>query len=158
MLKELFVAIILGALLGFGITGGYFSLVKNTPPKTLPPTTPTPQVATTPSTDSLTTSPTPTDDSQNTSEATNTLTLDSPENESLVTNSKITLKGSTSPSSYVIAITPKGTYSTQANASGAFEFEVDIDSGANIISLTSVSQDDATTTSEVLVTYSTAKF
>lgn len=149
MLKDIILAIILGSLLGFGLTGGYFAIKKSSPnnhPQTIVPTLiPTPNNLTvTPTADILTT--------QN-----NQITVTSPQNQSIVSNSKITVKGATAPNSYLIITTPVKSYYAQSDPAGNFAVDVEINSGANLIDLNSFDSQDIQATSTILVTYSTVK-
>jgi len=149
MIKELFLAIILGGLLGFGLTGSYFALkpTKNSQPPS-PAITPTP-IATNIS--PIIISPTPT-------EPTNSLklTIDTPLNQSIVATSKIELQGSSSPDVVIIIQTPTRTYQTNTDKNGSFTIEVDLESGANVIKATAIDSELNQTNISLLVTYSTA--
>ncbi|MEI8068131.1 MAG: hypothetical protein WCG91_04280 [Candidatus Shapirobacteria bacterium] len=146
MIKELFLAIILGSLLGFGVTGGFFALQKNkTPSVNIDKITPTISIPA----DKVT----PTATTQKTN-----LNITSPENNSVVTTSKIEIKGSTTANSNVIITTLTNSYTTKSDASGAFSTTIDLDSGANQINLTSIDPDDNQIESQLIITYSTAKF
>jgi len=158
MFKELILAIILGGLLGFGITGGYLA-VKKDKTKTNPITEnkmvtvssiPTHQA---PSPTSFQKSP---DNEKGTTK--HQITIDSPENESVFSNSLITIKGVTSAESQIIITTPSKNFTTMADKAGNFSQEIEIDSGANFIQITSIDSDDNQASSLLLVTYSTAKF
>lgn len=151
MIKELFLAIILGAILGFGLTGGFLALNKNksnTSTNTVKKETvltPTPEISQ---------SPTPTVIQK----SEGSLTINSPENESVINTSKTTIKGSTSPNDIVIIQTPIKIYNSIADNSGNFNVDITLESGVNSIKITSVdSQTNETSELDLLVTYSTAK-
>jgi len=153
MLKEFILAIILGALLGFGLTGGYFAL--NTNKKNASSQIPTPlpvSVSTTPENE---TSPQPTPKLISTTA--NVLTIDSPQNESIVNNSKITIVGKSSPKSIIIVTTSKKTYSLNNEEDGSFSVDVDLDSGANQINISAIDAGDTQSDVQLIITYSTAK-
>lgn len=149
MIKELFLAIILGALLGFGVTGGFFALQKNK----------NPTVVTDNITPTISISPeniTPTID-VNQNKSNSSLTITSPENNAVVATSKLAITGSTQPNSTIIITTLTNSYTTTSDSSGSFSTTIDLDSGANQINLTSIDSDDNQTESQLLITYSTAK-
>lgn len=150
MLKDIFLALFLGALLGFGLTGGYFAIKKNKVANSIK----TDLISSTPSI-----SPTaiPTQTEQQGSTITHEISIESPQTQSLVSNSKITIKGSTSPNSYLIITTPIKSYFYQSDAAGNFNVDVEIDSGANIIEVNSFDSQDNSAKASILVTYSTAK-
>ena len=151
MIKELFLAIVLGTLLGFGATGTYFALKK--PKNTtvsqviIPAISPDPLISSTPS-------PTP---SNQIPDNNHSLTVTSPENETIVNNSKISIKGSTTPLSTVIIITPIKTYQQNVDTSGNFDISVDIETGFNLIQVTSIDPSDNQASQQLVITYSTAK-
>lgn len=149
MLKEYFIAIILGALLGFGVTGGYYS-IRSRPQKTVHPdqpivVTPTPNKSEPVQPES---SPPP--------PQTN-FVIQSPENYSIVSTSKIDLSGTTTPQSTIVISTPVDSYVTQSNSSGDFSQKIDLESGFNIIQITAVDPQENQTDLELIITYSTAK-
>ena len=150
MFKEIFLAIILGTLLGFGLTGGYFAIKKNvSQPSTSTSVTPTlaAQISSNPT---ITPSPAIVDTN-------NQLIISSPENEALVSNSKITLKGSASPKSTIIITTDTKNYHTTADSSGKFSLEIEIETGSNLIQVDAIDTNDNQSSSQIIVTYSTAK-
>lgn len=153
MIKELLLAIFLGALLGFGITGGVVALKNNRSSQatSLISVSPTPVLSGT-----ISSSPKPTvADTLDTNS--HQITIDSPENESVVTNSQITLKGSTTPLSHLVITTPSKTYLTTADNAGNFNLDLEIDSGANQIEINSLDANDNQATTKIIITYSTAK-
>jgi hypothetical protein len=157
MIKELILAITLGALLGFGLTGGYIAIKnsKTTGNTTQSIPTPTPgNLADGPTLEQST--PTPIDDNNSTDS--HQIVIESPENESVVTNSQITLKGSTSPQSQLIIITPVKTYFALSDNAGNFSIDVEIESGVNPIQFESIDSQDNQASTQLIVTYSTAKF
>ena len=153
MIKELLLAIFLGALLGFGITGGVVALKNNRSSQatSLISVSPTAVLSGT-----ISSSPKPTvADTLDTNS--HQITIDSPENESVVTNSQITLKGSTTPLSHLVITTPSKTYLTTADNAGNFNLDLEIDSGANQIEINSLDANDNQATTKIIITYSTAK-
>jgi len=153
MLKEIILAIILGALLGFGLTGGYFALNTNKKTNNNPQPTPTPIDLISPAENG--TPPQPTEKPKN--QSTNNITIDSPENESIVNNSKTTVSGKSSPKSIIIITTSQKTYTQNTKEDGLFSVDVDLESGANKINISSIDTEDNQTDIQIIVTYSTAK-
>jgi len=151
MFKEFILAIALGALLGFGLTGGYFAYKKSQSASPKDDNIPTPTLV-----DTQTTTPaeSSTDDTVN---STHHLTIDSPEDEAIFSNSQVTVSGTTTADSYIIITTPTNTYFATASDKGSFSQEIEIDSGANIIQIDAIDPDDNQTSKSILVTYSTAK-
>ena len=150
MIKELFLAIILGALLGFGITGGFFALNKNKNTSSANnQITPTISISNQDSDQK----PTPTVD-QN---ASSKLTINSPINNTVVTTPKITITGMTTPQSIVVITTLLKSYTTTAGAAGSFDVDVDLESGANQIQINAIDTQDEQTEIQLNITYSTAK-
>lgn len=155
MIKELILAIILGAVLGFGVTGGYFALNKNN--RQTPNNQPTPTLNITNQNDTEDMiSPVPTVLASNDSDS-SALIIDSPNDEDIVSNSKITVKGTAPKDSILIIQTPIKTYTLKVASTGNFTEDIDIESGANIIHFTSVDSSGNQIDKEILVTYSTAK-
>lgn len=156
MIKELFLAIALGALLGFGVTGGYFALKNSSKPSSQGQPTPIPTLAENPESKSENTS---SDSSSTLTTATGSnITINEPSDNSIVSTSKLTISGTTSADSTVIAITPLGDFSTLSDKNGKFEIQVNIELGVNLIKITSVDPEDNQSESQLTVTYSTAQF
>ena len=155
MIKELLLAVILGALLGFGVTGSViaFKNNKNTSP-TIPKTVALPSIS---GTNSV--KPLPSDNPDTTSNGTvnNRITIDSPDNESIVDNSKVTIKGSTSPQSSIIVSTPSKSFFANSDNAGNFNVDIDVDSGVNQIQIDAIDPQDNQATTNLIITYSTAK-
>jgi len=144
MFKDLFLALILGALLGFGLTGAYFTFTKTQ--KTTPTPTPTPQISSIPSPiANLTQVP----DIK--------LEISTPTNDIFVNTSSITVSGSTSPKTQIIVNTPISAYNTQSDDKGVFSISVNLEIGANEIKVTAIDQNDNQVDSDLTVTYSTTK-
>jgi hypothetical protein len=153
MIKELFLAVILGALLGFGITGGVVAIRNNKTAASPTIVSPTPAVSGT-----VSTTPQSPDSANNLNTSSHQITIDSPENNSVVTNAQLTLKGSTSPQSHLVITTPSKTYFTTADNAGNFNADIEIDSGVNQIQVDSIDASDNQATIQIIITYSTAKF
>lgn len=144
MFKELFLAIILGALLGFGITGGYLALdKKNNPPKTEP----------------IITSPTPIEEgtsSDITEKKDEGLTLDSIEDLDIVSKENLEITGVTTPNSIIITTLGEDIIDSKSDKDGKFKFELDLESGLNIIKITVIDPNNNQFEKTLNITYSTA--
>jgi hypothetical protein len=138
MLKEFILAIIFGSLIGFVASNALVTINRQ---KLSPPTV----------TSSPTLSPAPTVVS------TPILTIDTPQNESLVSTANITLKGKTFPNSFVLIVTTANSYQTTADNTGLFSVDLSLNLGANILKIKSLSPDNTENNAQILVTYSTAK-
>jgi len=163
MIKEILLAITLGALLGFGATGAFVAVKKT---KANPPvatnqsldennlqTTPIP-----PQTAPTTTDSSPTTPSPSPFPTTLPLEITQPENESVSPNSKVTLRGTSLPNTTIIVSTASKTYTATTSTSGKFNLDIELESGANFITVSAVDQEGNQTDSELVVTYSTSKF
>lgn len=155
MFKELLLAVVLGALLGFGITGGIIAL-KNSRSSSFSGSQTASAQPTSP--DTITTKPQPSDNPSGNSLGTNNhqITINSPQNDSIVANSKVTIKGSTSPQSSLVISTPSKSYFAAADNAGNFNVDIDIDSGVNQIQVDSIDPQDDQATTQLIITYSTA--
>ena len=146
MIKELILAIILGSLLGLGVTGGYLALhkkdIKNNPSKQIEITTPT-------SIPTTTISETPKQPSQ--------ISISSPENDALISTDQTTIKGTTSPNSLIIITTASQTFSDKSDTKGNFSVSIKLDSGINFIKISAIDQTNNQFDTTINVTYSTAK-
>lgn len=146
MIKELLLAILLGALLGFGATGSILTLRQKPAPQPQPTPTTSP------------TQTTPTLPSPTISTISSTLVINSPPNNSVVNSAKIELKGTTDPNNLVLVRTPLKTAIATADNNGNFIIDVELDSGLNPISVASVDPDtNNQSTTQIYLTYSTAK-
>jgi hypothetical protein len=147
MIKELFLAIIIGAILGFGVTGGYLTLHEKTQSQkpviiTQPTTIPTPI------TQLLT---------NETNNPTNNLNISSPENNLLVSNSSLNIIGNTTSNSQIIINTATQSFSGQRDQEGLFDIPMQLDAGLNIIKISAIDSFGNQLDTEINITYSTAK-
>jgi len=147
MIKELFITIILGAILGFGATGAFLTFNKGNTKSNV-----------------TTISPIPTDTQMSTqisitptSEEKSPINITFPEKDSVLSTSKTNIKGNTKPNSLIIISTPSKTFSDKSNSNGAFNISVELDSGINPIKISSIDQDDNQDETEITLTYSTTK-
>lgn len=148
MIKELFLAIALGSILGFGLTGAFFALNKNKTPTQQNEVIPTPTI-----TDmQLSTTTTPAASKTETS-----IKITSPENNAVLSNSKISIKGDSKPNSLIVISTPTKTFNGKSNANGVFSISIELDSGVNLLKISSIDSNDNQEEVELSLTYSTAK-
>jgi hypothetical protein len=153
MIKELFLAIALGSILGFGVTGAFFALNKG---KNVPKQQNSSEISPTPTlTDiqlstQITTTPT-------VSQTKTSINITSPENNSVLSNSKINIKGDSKPDSLIIISTSTKTFTDKANSNGVFNISIELDSGINLIKINSIDSEDNQDEIELNLTYSTAK-
>ncbi len=151
MIKEFVLTIILGAVLGFGITGSYIVIHKNgqqTISATNIQTSPTPIISET----IIETTPTPTSTITNPN-----LTITAPENNSILSTETTSIKGTAKNNSSIIISTNSQTFTGQANSNGIFSINITLNSGANLVKITAIDSDDNQTETELLLTYSTTK-
>ena len=152
MIKELSLAIVLGLLIGFGLTGTYFYVKQNnnrqqnTPNIVIPTTVPE-------NNNSSTSNPTPVTSFSSLPE----LKVNSPQNNDIVSVSKVTIKGQSSPNSLIIITTPLKNYNLSANVQGIFSQEIILEAGFNSINLTTIDQNDQENHLKLFITYSTTK-
>jgi hypothetical protein len=152
MVKELVIAIVLGALLGFGATGTYFALShKNSTPATQKEPSSEIQSDQTNSSDNSTT------ESSDITQTADQVVVSAPENETFVNQSTVTVKGTAPPNSFILIVTPINSYQTTATESGNFETDVQLEAGANFISVNSIDSQNNQSEAVILVTYTTAQ-
>ena len=149
MIKELFLAIILGGILGFGFTGGYLTLSqKNQPQNRVVITEPT--IIPTPTLSSISVG-------NETKDSTNKLTISSPENNLLVSTSLLNITGNTTTNSQIVINTSTDNFTGQSDSEGLFDIEIELKAGLNIIKVSSIDSEGNQLDTEINVTYSTAK-
>jgi len=142
MIKELTIAIVLGAIIGFGATSGIIALKKQNK-TTL--SSPTPIVQT----NDLTSTP----DQQK-----HTLTITSPDNEIVVDSDRLDIQGQTTPASQIVIHTQTNSFFIEADDSGAFNQTVTLEAGANLIQISSISPTEEQVDFNLIITYSTVDF
>lgn len=152
MIKELLLAIILGALLGLGVTGGFFVIQKNKTNSVTATVTPTLSDTISNSNDSITPTITTTKD-----EASKDLIISSPQDNSVASKSKISIEGQTKPNSIIVITTLSKTYNSTSDENGEFSSSIELDGGINQIKITAIDENDNQSESNLSVTYSTAK-
>lgn len=145
MLKELILAIIIGSLLGIGLTGGYLALNKDNNS----PNNDTEIVA----------SPTAISKKTNSQENNqkNNLIIASPEDYDIVSKEKLEISGTTNSNSTIILTLGDQILSEDSNDKGNFKFEISLNSGLNIIKIVAIDSQDNQFEETLNITYSTAK-
>jgi hypothetical protein len=147
MRKEVILAIAIGVILGFGLMS-FFRLSKQKI-KTSQEITPTAQPTSEEKTPTI--SPTPSKDKI-------PLKIIEPEDEAVVSSSKLTIKGETSPLATVVVIWEEGEDILVADEKGKFETEIELIGGANDIQISAYDEENNSVEKLLTVTYSTAKF
>ena len=150
MIKELFLAIILGGILGFGFTGGYLTLRQKSQAQNqvviIEPT-----IIPTPITSQITVGGEAKDSTDK------LLTITSPENNLLVSTSLLNITGSTTANSQIVINTATDNFTTQSDPEGLFDIKIELEAGLNIIKISSIDPEGNQVDTEINVTYSTAK-
>ena len=149
MIKELFLAIVIGAVLGLGVTGGYLTLNKKNEPEKkenviISEPTLAPTVAVSASSD-------------NNPKKTDSIKINSPEDNSLLATEKTDISGVTTPNSNIIIATASNTFIGQSSDSGKFSVSIKLDSGLNIVKVSSIEANGNQKDTQINITYSTAK-
>lgn len=85
------------------------------------------------------------------------LTLDQPEDESLINQSKTTVSGTTLPSAQIAITYEEGEILTEADEKGNFQNEISLIGGANEITVTTFSEEGEELSKSLTVVYSTAQ-
>lgn len=148
MFKELILAIIIGAILGLGITGGYMTMQhKSEPTKEKSVITEPTLVPTIPNGNSTTKE----------TKALEEITITSPEPDSLLSSEKTSITGISPKNSHIIIVTPTNSFVGKSNDQGNFQIPITLDSGLNIIKITSIDQENTQKDTSINITYSTAK-
>ncbi|MDD2225027.1 MAG: hypothetical protein PHP97_02600 [Candidatus Shapirobacteria bacterium] len=148
MIKEYFIATILGAILGLGITGAFFALRQNNAKQNTTAISPIPTDAQMSTQISITPS---------ISEKKSPIDIISPENDTVLFTAKTSIKGNTKPNSLIIITTPSKTFSDKSNSNGVFNISIELDSGVNLIKISSIDPDDNQDETEITLTYSSTK-
>lgn len=142
MKKEVVLAISIGFALGLIITFGIWT--ANQSLKNLPQSSPKA---------SIIPSPTP----SNSQTTNNQLTINTPDDESLVSTDTVTLSGTSTPQATLLVISESGEQTIVADASGNFSVDIDLITGFNVITVHSYSADGQESSKSLTITYSTAK-
>jgi len=86
-----------------------------------------------------------------------TLTITSPQDESIFDKDKLTLEGKTNPEAVVSVIYEEGETLGEANENGDFDFEIPLIGGANEITVTAYNLEGEEATEMITVVYTTAE-
>jgi hypothetical protein len=149
MIKEILLAAFIGGILGLGITGGYVTLQnKNISAKnnqkavisepTLIPTQP----------ESL---------MKVNDKTIENIKINSPEDNALVSSEKTNIAGITTSNSHIIIATTSKSFVGQSDDQGKFNIPITLDSGLNIVKISSVDTDNNQKDTQINITYSSAK-
>jgi Glucodextranase, domain B len=145
MKKEVFLAVLVGFVLGLLITFGVWTANRSLKPNVRP------NIAS-----SLPT-PLPSPVSQESSPSVVNLSITSPADETLTGTDTITLSGKTSPGAAVAVTYEGGEEILTADTTGAFSTDIKLEGGYNRITATAFDQNGNQNSQEILVTYSTTK-
>jgi len=144
MKKELGLAILIGLILGFTITGLIWTKKQRKPTSAPSPKNITPTVAQT---------------VKNTEKPKQIfLNIKEPKNESVVSQEKLTIKGSTLANATVVLIWEEGENILVAGEDGDFQTEITLVGGENEIEISAYDEDGNQANEVLTITYSTAKF
>jgi hypothetical protein len=152
MIKELFLAITLGSILGFGVTGAFFAINKNKASNNQSTIEVSPTPTITEIQMSTEVSPVP-----SVSQTNSSIKVTSPENNSVIANSKVTIKGESKANTLILISTPTKTFNGKTNSNGIFSIDVNLDTGINLIKINNIDSEDNQEEIELNLTYSTAK-
>jgi len=86
------------------------------------------------------------------------LTITEPENETVSSKEKITVKGKTDPLATVVVIWEEGEDILVASDDGTFQTEIELAAGPNEIEISAYNEEGQVNKKILTVTYSTAKF
>jgi len=147
MLKELFLAIVLGALLGFGITGGYLAINKKNDSNKNIPAIVTPASE---STENISTQ-------ENVISKEEGFSLNSIEDLDIVSKENLEINGTTtSPNNTIITTLGDQIINTTSDEGGKFSFQIKLTSGLNDIKITAIDSNNNQFEKDINITYSTA--
>lgn len=138
MKKEALFAIIIGVLVGLGVTYGMYSVRQRFFTPTDPMTLDTEAQP----------SPSPIASGEQ-------LAILTPEDEAVLASTDLTLSGTTQPNHLVTVFVNQKEYVTQADEIGAFAVKVELDLGGNVITVTSINTDGSQVKKEISVIVST---
>jgi hypothetical protein len=140
MRKEIFLAIIVGIIVGLGITYGVYTLRQRfLPNKTAQ------EIA-----NSRGQNPTPTPGTQQ-----KTLTISRPENNLLTDQPEVKIVGRSAANSYITILAPSGEYITVADQDGDFAQDIELELGGNRLTVITILPDGQQEEIVLSVVYST---
>lgn len=137
MKKELFLAILIGLLVGLVIVFGVYRTKIIFTPKNTNTT--------------LEASPSP----EASDEIISNLVIHSPLNESIQEKEDVTIAGSTNHNEFVVILVNEEEFITTADESGNFSISAKLETGSNIIQINSINEDGKIITEELTVVYTT---
>lgn len=140
MKKEAIFAILIGIIVGLGITFGIYTIRKNK----------TSQIDQ--QMQSLETEATPTPEAP----VNDKLLITSPKDESILADTSLRISGNAEPNEMIVVVVNDKEYITQADSIGAFAQDVELEVGGNVIDVTSIAADGKQTTVTLNVAVSTA--
>jgi len=144
MKKELTLAILVGLVLGFTITGLIWTKKRG-------------KSTSTPSQKNVT--PTVTQTVKKTEKANQIfLNIKEPKNESIISQEKLTIKGNTLVNATVVLVWEEGENILVADKDGNFQTEITLVGGENEIEISAYDEDGNQANEILTITYSTAKF
>jgi hypothetical protein len=149
MIKEILLAAFIGGILGLGITGGYVTLQnKNTSIKANQKA-----VITEPTLIPIQSEPSTKTDNK----TVDNIKINSPEDNSLVSSDKTNIAGVTIPNSHIIIATSNNSFIGQSDDQGKFNIPISLNSGLNIIKISSIDTNNNQKDTQINITYSSAK-
>jgi hypothetical protein len=137
MKKELFLAILIGLVVGLVIVFGVYRTRTVFTPKNDNPI--------------LTESPSP----EASADILSNLVIHSPLNESIQNKEEVTIAGSTNNNEFVVIMINEEEFVTTSDESGNFSISAILEPGSNIIEINSITEDGKITTEELTVIYTT---
>ncbi|NCN87629.1 MAG: hypothetical protein GW941_01900 [Candidatus Pacebacteria bacterium] len=137
MKKELFLAILIGLVVGLVIVFGFYRTKVVLTPKNDNPI--------------LTESPSP----EASADIISNLVIHSPLNESIQNKEEVTIAGSTNNNEFVVIMVNEKDFVTTADDSGNFSISTILETGSNIIEINSINEDGKITTEELTVIFTT---
>lgn len=139
MRKEVLVAILIGAILGGAVAFGIWRANLFLVPKK----------------ETVQTEQTPPPAGGQITQETSSLITTQPENNSIISEGKVTIKGAAVPNSIVVILTNSKDLVTQADKDGTFEQEIELEGGPNEIMVTAYDNNGNETTQTLTLVYST---
>lgn len=137
MKKELFLAILIGLVVGLVIVFGVYRTKTVFTPKNDNPI--------------LTESPSP----EASADIISNLVIHSPLNESIQNKEEVTIAGSTNNNEFIVIMVNEVDFVTTSDESGNFSISATLEPGSNIIEINSITEDGKITTEELTVIYTT---
>lgn len=136
MRKEAIIAIILGLFLGLVFTIGIYTANQAVKDKKTEQTIETTQISPSPS-------------------PTMGLQLTQPENNIVVSQSKVKISGQSSPEAVIATYSESKEVFSQADEDGDFSFDFPLSAGSNKITITSIDEEENQQTANIIVVYTT---